>query len=34
MAGVQFGFTIWLGVKAGAPGKNKFGVPPEPLFPG
>jgi uncharacterized membrane protein YhaH (DUF805 family) len=30
---IQFGFTIWLGAKAGTPGKNKFGAPPEPLFP-
>jgi uncharacterized membrane protein YhaH (DUF805 family) len=31
---IQFGFTIWLGIKAGTVGKNKFGVPPEPIFPG
>jgi uncharacterized membrane protein YhaH (DUF805 family) len=30
---IQFGFTIWLGIKAGTAGKNKFGAPPEPLFP-
>jgi uncharacterized membrane protein YhaH (DUF805 family) len=30
---IQFGFTIWLGVKAGTAGKNKFGAPPEPIFP-
>jgi uncharacterized membrane protein YhaH (DUF805 family) len=26
---VQFGFTIWLGVKKGDPGDNRFGPPPE-----
>ena len=30
---VQFGFTIWLGAKKGSPGSNKFGKPPEPIFP-
>lgn len=30
---IQFGFTIWLGAKKGSAGKNKFGAPPEPLFP-
>ena len=30
---IQFGFTIWLGIKAGTAGKNKFGEPPEPIFP-
>ena len=31
--GIQFGFTIWLGSKAGTTGKNKYGEPPEPIFP-
>lgn len=25
---IQFGFTIWLGVKKGDPGDNRFGPPP------
>ena len=29
---VQGGFTIWLGVKAGEPGSNRFGPPPGKLF--
>lgn len=27
----QFGFTIWLGVKKGDEGQNRFGPPPEPF---
>lgn len=27
----QFGFSIWLGVKAGDSGQNRFGQPPEPI---
>lgn len=30
---VQFGFTIWLGVKKGDAGNNRFGAPPEKIFP-
>jgi uncharacterized membrane protein YhaH (DUF805 family) len=30
---IQFGFTICLGAKAGTVGKNKLGLPPEPIFP-
>lgn len=29
---IQLGFTIWLGVRAGTAGKNKFGEPPGPIF--
>jgi uncharacterized membrane protein YhaH (DUF805 family) len=29
---IQLGFTIWLGIRAGTAGKNKYGVPPEPIF--
>jgi uncharacterized membrane protein YhaH (DUF805 family) len=29
---VQFGFTIWLGVKKGDEGSNRFGTPPEDIF--
>jgi uncharacterized membrane protein YhaH (DUF805 family) len=29
---IQLGFTIWLGVRAGTAGKNKYGEPPEPIF--
>jgi uncharacterized membrane protein YhaH (DUF805 family) len=29
---VQFGFTIWLGVKKGDEGSNRFGPPPEDIF--
>jgi hypothetical protein len=25
---VQYGFSIWLGVKAGDPSENRFGPPP------
>jgi uncharacterized membrane protein YhaH (DUF805 family) len=25
---IQFGFTIWLGIKQGDPGDNRFGPPP------
>jgi uncharacterized membrane protein YhaH (DUF805 family) len=28
---IQFGFTIWLGIKKGDPGDNRFGPPP-PAF--
>jgi uncharacterized membrane protein YhaH (DUF805 family) len=28
---IQFGFTIWLGVRKGDPGDNRFGPPPAPL---
>ena len=28
---IQFGFTIWLGIKKGDPGNNRFGPPP-PAF--
>lgn len=27
----QFGFTIWLGVRKGDPGQNRFGPPPEAI---
>jgi uncharacterized membrane protein YhaH (DUF805 family) len=29
---IQFGFTIWLGIKRGTQGSNKFGAPPELIF--
>jgi len=29
---IQFGFTIWLGVKKGDEGSNRFGTPPEDIF--
>jgi uncharacterized membrane protein YhaH (DUF805 family) len=28
---IQFGFTIWLGVKKGDPGSNRFGPVPTSL---
>ena len=29
---IQFGFTIWLGMKKGDSGNNRFGAPPEDIF--
>ena len=29
---IQLGFTIWLGVKKGDEGSNRFGAPPEDIF--
>jgi uncharacterized membrane protein YhaH (DUF805 family) len=29
---IQLGFTIWLGVKKGDAGNNRFGAPPEDIF--
>ncbi|HEY8949925.1 MAG TPA: DUF805 domain-containing protein [Rhizomicrobium sp.] len=29
---IQFGFTIWLGVKKGDEGSNRFGAPPEDII--